>query len=454
MVREARAADIVTLAAAVPALGLGLWQAQAGVGEGAPDRDRGPGLPVVLLRDLCVLGRHQPADAGPHRDPRTRYLVVRARHLWARPGDGRRRNPIRLPRRTAGGFLIVVVVLFALTWLGQIMTAITTGTLPVSVSDLNLPTNAVYALDLAFALPLLAVAGSWLIRRDRRGPAAALAALGFTTLMGLSVLAIFVDRRCGRHCDRSRTSRDLRGRQRDRRRARGPGPCSRPPGRAPDDPDRRGHPGLPEGAVRLTTEQLIYSGRAAASLMIASFEPTITPPGTTGRADRLCSSPFRIVKPPAADERHRARSRRRPSRAGAAAASRRSPVRACAGAGAGALANPVAAARITHGSDADVGAPPGLPLGKQRNHRAVGADPQPDECIQRAASHDVPAAQKAKDRSDRHVLGDHEAIPGEAVVLLDDGDQGRPPSPCWRQRRRRSLAADRAEQTSARTAGG
>ncbi len=71
------------------------------------------------------------------------------------------------------------------------MTAITTGTLPVSVSDLNLPTNAVYALDLAFALPLLAVAGTWLIRRDQRGPAAALAALGFTALMGLSVLAIF-----------------------------------------------------------------------------------------------------------------------------------------------------------------------------------------------------------------------------------------------------------------------
>jgi hypothetical protein len=102
-----------------------------------------------------------------------------------------RASMFRLPRRTTGGFLILVAVLFALLWLSQIAGAITSGQLPTSVSDLNLPTSAVYVLDLAFALPLIALAAGWLIRRDRRGPASAVASLGFLIILGLSVLAIF-----------------------------------------------------------------------------------------------------------------------------------------------------------------------------------------------------------------------------------------------------------------------
>jgi len=99
---------------------------------------------------------------------------------------------VQLPRRTTSGFLLVVAALFLLFWLGQIAGAIASGALPPSISDLRLPTSPVYALDLAFALPLLALAGVWLLRTDRRGTAAAIAALGFTVLMGASVLAIFV----------------------------------------------------------------------------------------------------------------------------------------------------------------------------------------------------------------------------------------------------------------------
>ena len=98
---------------------------------------------------------------------------------------------MRLPRRVAGTFLIVVVVLFGMLWLGQIAGAITSGELPASISDLNLPTNAVYALDLAFALPLLAVAGGWLLRNDRRGPAAALCRARLYGVDGAVRLAIF-----------------------------------------------------------------------------------------------------------------------------------------------------------------------------------------------------------------------------------------------------------------------
>jgi hypothetical protein len=191
MVREARAADFVTLAAAVPALGLGLWRARSGSARGR----------LIAIGALGYLSYSYAIFAFQVViNPMTPvHIAILGLAAWSfvlaifgldqATVDGATR--FRLPRRTAGGFLIVVVILFALVWLGQIMTAITTGTLPVSVSDLNLPTNAVYALDLAFALPLLAVAGAWLIRRDQRGPAAALASLGFTVLMGSSVLAIF-----------------------------------------------------------------------------------------------------------------------------------------------------------------------------------------------------------------------------------------------------------------------
>ena len=77
-------------------------------------------------------------------------------------------------------------------WLSQIAGAITSGRLPAAVSDLGLPTSPVYSLDLAFAVPLITLAGVWLIRGDRRGSAVAAAGLAFLVILGLSVLAIFV----------------------------------------------------------------------------------------------------------------------------------------------------------------------------------------------------------------------------------------------------------------------
>jgi hypothetical protein len=191
MVREARAADLVTLTVAVPALGLGLWRARSG----------SAGARLVAIGALGYLAYSYAiyAFSVVINALTPVHIAILGLAAWSfvlavfgldrATLDGATR--LRLPRRTAGGFLIVVVALFALLWLGQIAGAITSGTLPASVSDLNLPTNAVFALDLAFALPLLAVAGGWLLRHDRRGPATALAALGFIVLMGLSVLAIF-----------------------------------------------------------------------------------------------------------------------------------------------------------------------------------------------------------------------------------------------------------------------
>ena len=190
-IRQARATDLVTLLGAVPALALGLWRAHAGSSAGR----------LVAVGALAYLAYSYAIYAfSVVIDPLTPVhiaifglatwsLVLAALSLDAATID--RASTFRLPRRATGGFLIVVAALFAMLWLGQIAGAITSGHLPTAVSDLNLPTSPVFSLDLAFAVPLIAVAGGWLIRRDRRGPASAVAGLAFLIILGLSVLAIF-----------------------------------------------------------------------------------------------------------------------------------------------------------------------------------------------------------------------------------------------------------------------
>ena len=96
-----------------------------------------------------------------------------------------------LPRRTTAGFLLFVVVMFGGLWLSQIGSAITSGHLPAAVTDLHLPTSAVYALDLAFALPVLALAGVLLVRRHPLAGSLAIGGLVFVVLMALSILGLF-----------------------------------------------------------------------------------------------------------------------------------------------------------------------------------------------------------------------------------------------------------------------
>ena len=93
----------------------------------------------------------------------------------------------RLNRRTAGGLLIGVGTMFGLLWLGQIATVATTGVLPPDLIKADISTNPVYALDLAFFLPLCAIAGIGLLRRTS---AAALAfpMLVWVPLMGAGVV--------------------------------------------------------------------------------------------------------------------------------------------------------------------------------------------------------------------------------------------------------------------------
>jgi hypothetical protein len=190
-IRQTRATDLVTLLIAVPALAIGLWRAVAGSAGGR----------LVAIAALGYLAYSYAIYAfSVVIDPLTPvHIAILGLATWSLvlslfgldDATIDRATRFRLSRRTTGGLLIAVAGLFAILWLSQIVGAITSGRLPAAVSDLGLPTSPVYSLDLAFAVPLITLAGVWLIRRDRRGPAGAVAGLAFLIILGLSVLAIF-----------------------------------------------------------------------------------------------------------------------------------------------------------------------------------------------------------------------------------------------------------------------
>ncbi|MCZ3386128.1 MAG: hypothetical protein LH630_03985 [Actinomycetia bacterium] len=96
-------------------------------------------------------------------------------------------------QRLAAGFLMLTAVLFAFLWLSDIVPALVDGAAPTAATDVNLPTNPVHVLDLAFFLPAVAIVGGSLWQRRALGYAAAPAMLIFLAITGLPVLAtVFV----------------------------------------------------------------------------------------------------------------------------------------------------------------------------------------------------------------------------------------------------------------------
>jgi hypothetical protein len=96
----------------------------------------------------------------------------------------------RLNRRAAGGLLVAVGLSFSLLWLGQIIATSTTGILPPDLVKAGISANPVYALDLAFFLPLCVLAGVGLLRRSSAA-AFAFPLLIWVPLMGAGVVGGF-----------------------------------------------------------------------------------------------------------------------------------------------------------------------------------------------------------------------------------------------------------------------
>lgn len=96
------------------------------------------------------------------------------------------------PRKTTATLLIVAAAVFALGWLGEDVPALVRGEPPASLAEVALPSNPVHVLDLAFALPALAMAGIALARRRPASLALGAAALAFVALQAFAVTAIAV----------------------------------------------------------------------------------------------------------------------------------------------------------------------------------------------------------------------------------------------------------------------
>jgi len=184
-VQQAQGTDLATLFLAVPVLAVGLWTASRGSSAGR----------LAVVAGLLYLVYNYAIFAfSVAMNPLTAvHIAIFGLALWSlvlagrSAVDGAESVTERLNRRAAGGFLVGVGAMFGLLWLGQIAATSTTGVLPPDLLKAGISSNPVYALDLAFFLPLCVIAGIGLLRRN--GAAAfAFPMLVWVPLMGGGVV--------------------------------------------------------------------------------------------------------------------------------------------------------------------------------------------------------------------------------------------------------------------------
>lgn len=94
--------------------------------------------------------------------------------------------------RVVSVFFVVVVLLFALQWLGEDIPALVSGKIPHSVTESGLLTNPVHVLDLSLLLPAMFITAVLLWRRKLLGLLLAIPLLVFSILTSIGVLATFL----------------------------------------------------------------------------------------------------------------------------------------------------------------------------------------------------------------------------------------------------------------------
>jgi hypothetical protein len=97
-----------------------------------------------------------------------------------------------IPVRVTGAFLIAVGAGFYALWLGDVVPALVSGTVPKAIVEAGTATNPVYVMDLSIVLPLHIIAGISLLRQRPLGLVLAPVVLAFGSLMALSIAAMIV----------------------------------------------------------------------------------------------------------------------------------------------------------------------------------------------------------------------------------------------------------------------
>lgn len=98
----------------------------------------------------------------------------------------------RAPVKIMAAVLFLMAVVPAAQWLREIIPAQLAGRAPASVTDVGLPTNPVYVLDLALLLPGLFIAAVMLLRRKALAFTLAPVLLVFLILMSLALAGMLV----------------------------------------------------------------------------------------------------------------------------------------------------------------------------------------------------------------------------------------------------------------------
>jgi hypothetical protein len=190
-VQQARGTDLATLLVAVPILTFGLWAVRRGSAAGRL---------AVFAGLLYVVYNYGIFVFSVVMNPLTAvHIAIVGFSLWSLVLTTRGTALTEagavlaqgLYRRVSGAMLIGVGALFGLLWIGQIATATMTGVLAPDLVRAGLSTNPVYALDLAFFLPLCALAGFGLLRRNAAA-AYAQPMLIWVALMGAGVVGGFL----------------------------------------------------------------------------------------------------------------------------------------------------------------------------------------------------------------------------------------------------------------------
>ncbi|MGE0401210.1 MAG: hypothetical protein AB7T06_31160 [Kofleriaceae bacterium] len=112
------------------------------------------------------------------------YLAIQNGRLWFAPTLRR--------SRTVGWFLIAIAGVFYLLWLSSVIPALLDGVAPAELAEAGLVTNPVHVLDLALALPAMAIAGLLILARRPAGFLLAPIMLAFgaamsTALVGMNI---------------------------------------------------------------------------------------------------------------------------------------------------------------------------------------------------------------------------------------------------------------------------
>jgi hypothetical protein len=162
---SARGTALVVLVVAVPALVLAMWSAATGSVRAL----------VVWLGAIASIAYQTVLFTfyTPFNQLFLLYVAMFGLAFWSAVGlvqqvdveALRTRFSRRLPVRAIAAYALVIVALNALAWLRNVIPGVLSSAPPNWLDGTGISTNPIYVQDLAFWLPLTAVAAVWLWRR-------------------------------------------------------------------------------------------------------------------------------------------------------------------------------------------------------------------------------------------------------------------------------------------------